>query len=375
MKKILLSLLFLSLISLNEFTLTYLSPDNQIGTEYIIKIRFFNLIQIITLLLVYLYYENYVKQSLTKRIFFFIFYLFSVDYFSGFVQFGYPTNEKDSIRYIFPYDWIRGEPNISGHNEFGFRGIPPNTQRDSNKFVIGFFGGSTGYAGSPPIIELIAQKLKDNNFDNININFSSVSSNHNQHLHRLLEFYEYKYDIIIFYGGANETLNHYYYDSRPGYPYNFYLHDSNANKDLNFLIKKSNIIAEINKLFGVYLKFNPKTSNENDYKNWRVGVKKNYIETIKKAKDITEKMIKPNKCKKTSFLAIFQPIAPLNKRTGDLINFVRTDLNKNKIYDISNLREKLNFIDHTHVDQKSREIIADKIFPLIKKVLVNKEIC
>ena len=86
-------------------------------------------------------------------------------------------------------------------------------------------------------------------------------------------------------------------------------------------------------------------------------------------------MIKPNKCKKTSFLAIFQPMAPLNKRTEDLINFVRTDLNKNKIYDISNLREKLNFIDHTHVDQKSREIIADKIFPLIKKVLVNKEIC
>ena len=73
MKKILLSLLFLSLISLNEFTLTYLSPDNQIGTEYITKIRFFNLILLITLLLVYLYYGNYVKQSLTKRIFFFIF--------------------------------------------------------------------------------------------------------------------------------------------------------------------------------------------------------------------------------------------------------------------------------------------------------------
>lgn len=375
MKKILLLFLSLTLIFTNEFALVYLSPDKQIGIDYLIKIRFFNLIIFVTLLIIYLYYENYLRLNFTKKTLFFIFYLFSIDFLSGYAQFGYPTNEKDSIRYIFPYDWVRGEPNVSGHNEFGFRGVPPNTERDEKKFVIGFFGGSTGYAGSPPIIDLISQELKKNNLDNISINFSSVSSNHNQHLHRLLEFYEYEYDVIVFYGGSNETLTHYYYDSRPGYPYNFYLHDSNANKDLNFLIKKSNIIGEIDKIFSVYFKFDPKTSNEKDYKNWRIGIKNNYFDTIKKAKDITEKMIKPNRCKKTSFIGIFQPMAPFNNRTENLVSYIRSDLEKNDIFDLSNLTTQLNFIDHSHIDQKSKEIVAYTIFPLVKSILENKDLC
>ena len=36
-------------------------------------------------------------------------------------------------------------------------------------------------------------------------------SNHNQHLHRLVKFSEFKFDVVIFYGG-NELLNNYYYD-------------------------------------------------------------------------------------------------------------------------------------------------------------------
>jgi hypothetical protein len=100
-------------------------------------------------------------------------------------------------------------------------------------------------------------------------------------------------------------VQHYFYDSKPGYPYNFYLHDSNANKDINFLIKKSNIIGEVDKLYNVYLKFDPKTSNEDDYKNWRITIKNNYFTKIKKAKEITENIIKPNKCKKLHLWEFF----------------------------------------------------------------------
>ena len=375
MKKIILIILSLILIFINELTLVNLSPDGDLGIHYLIKIRFFNLITFLTLIIVYFYYENFLNVKITKKIFFIIFYLFTIDYVSKFVGFGYPTNEKDSIRYIFPYDWIRGEPNVLDHNEFGFRGVAPNVKRDPKKFVIAFFGGSTGYAGEPPISELLSQKLKKNNFDNININFSSVSSNHNQHLHRLLEFSEYHYDIIIFYGGSNETVQHYFYDSRPGYPYNFYLHDSNANKDINFLIKKSNIIGEIDKLYNVYLKFDPKTSNEDDYKNWRIDIKNNYFTTIKKAEEITENIIKPNKCKKTSFVGIFQPTDFFNKRTEDLVNYVRSDLNKNEIFDFSSLNDNLNFVDYVHIDQKSKNIVVDNIYPIVKKILENKDLC
>ena len=75
-----------------------------------------------------------------------------------------------------------------------------------------FFGGSTGYNGNPPISDLIE------NLNNIikvkTYNFSSVSSNHNQHLHRLLKYSNLKFDLIIFYGGFNETIQTY---SRPGF--------------------------------------------------------------------------------------------------------------------------------------------------------------
>ena len=165
MKKIILIILSLILIFINELTLANLSPDSNLGIHYLIKIRFFNLITFLSMIIVYFYYENFLTVKITKKIFFIIFYLFTIDYVSKFVGFGYPTNEKDSIRYIFPYDWIRGEPNVVDHNEFGFRGVAPNTIRDPKKFVIGFFGGSTGYAGTPPIIELLSQKLKKNNFE------------------------------------------------------------------------------------------------------------------------------------------------------------------------------------------------------------------
>ena len=375
MNKIILLVLFVILILSNELILVNLSEDNNISPYFLTKIRFLNLITLLSFLVVYFYYENFIKLNLTRKILITIFYLFIVDFVSGYAQFGYPTNERDSIRYIFPYDWVRGEPNVADHNEFGFRGMAPNTIRDPKKFVIGFFGGSTGYNGAPPIIELLSQKLKKNNFDNININFSSVSSNHNQHLHRLLEFNEYNYDIIIFYGGANETLQHYYYDNRPGYPYNFYLHDSNANKDINFLIKKSNIIGEVDKLYNVYLEFDPKTSNEDDYKNWRFSVKKNYFTTIKKAKEITKNIIKPNKCKKTSFVAIYQPMVPLAGRAEDLVNYVGSDLNENEIFDFSDLKDDVKFTDHSHIDQKSKNIVADNIYSIVKKILENKDLC
>ena len=80
-------------------------------------------------------------------------------------------------------------------------------------------------------------------------------------------------------------------------------------------------------------------------------------------------------CKKTSFVAIFQPMAPFNKRTENLVNYVRSDLEKNKIFDLSNLKTKLSFIDHSHIDQKSKEIVAENIFPLVKRVLENKDLC
>ena len=56
----------------------------------------------------------------------------------------------------------------------------------------------------------------------ITYNFSSVSSNHNQHLNRLIKFSNLNFDFVVFYGGFNETFQTLFADPRPGYPFNFW---------------------------------------------------------------------------------------------------------------------------------------------------------
>ena len=139
---------------------------------------------------------------------------------------GYPTsyNQEDIQRAPSPYDMFAGKQNYVDHNSDGFRGNEFK-EKYPEKISIAFFGGSTGYNGDPPIIDIIKQNLEASHIETETFNFSSVSSNHNQHLHRLLKFSNYKYDFVLFYGGFNETLQTMFYDPRPGYPYNFWIRD------------------------------------------------------------------------------------------------------------------------------------------------------
>ena len=131
-------------------------------------------------------------------------------------------------RHPSPYDMFRGRPKAEGrvkHNEFGFRGpfpraedLPPGT------FTIAFFGGSTGYNGTPPIPDLIAANLEKKGIKTVSYNFSSAASMHTAHLHRLLSFVDrFQFDAVVFYGGANEGLVPLIYDPRPGYPLDFFV--------------------------------------------------------------------------------------------------------------------------------------------------------
>ena len=160
---------------------------------------------------------------------------------------GYPSDhEQEYIQRIpSPYDMFSGKPNVRDHNSDGFRGND-FVNAAEKQLSIAFFGGSTGYEGNPPIVDLVNQKLNSDNIKTIVYNFSSVSSNHNQHLHRLLKFSKYNFDIVIFYGGFNETFQTLYADPRPGYPFNFWtvgeLHP------LKFtLLKYSPFFSEIDK--------------------------------------------------------------------------------------------------------------------------------
>jgi hypothetical protein len=130
--------------------------------------------------------------------------------------------QTSSLRQPRPYIEFAGQPGALDHNRYGYRWDADDVPQDA--FRIAFFGGSTGYLGSPPIATLVQHRLERTLGRPVRVaNFSVVSSNHRQHLHNIVESNAlFKPDLVLFYGGYNETAQTAFYDPRPGYPYNFF---------------------------------------------------------------------------------------------------------------------------------------------------------
>ena len=379
MKKFILIFLLL-LLFFNEFTFYGIEAFQNIqiyfinlGNLKLYHIRYFNFINILLLVLVYFYYEDFLKLSLIKKGLFCFLFLITIDFISGFVGFGYKFEDRyksEIYRKPSPYEMFSGKPNILEHNEFGFRGISPNQKFSEDKLIIAFFGGSTGYNGDPAIVKIISDKLNTKDKKIIHLNFSSVSSNHNQHLHRLVKFSEFKFDVVIFYGGANELLNNYYYDPRPGYPFNFMIREADLTPIEKFLLQYSNIVSEFDKMTGRITKLSQlqKKERDKDFNKWINEVSNNYYLTVQKAELISKKIVKPNICRETIFVQIFQPFKSIEDNTDKLIQVFKNDIRFKKFLDLSYLTNELNFSDLMHVDQMSKYKIAENIVPIIKKL-------
>lgn len=302
-----------------------------------------------------------------------------------FLGHGYPSNQDHEKiqRMPTPYDFFSGKPNYRDHNSDGFRGKDFERAK-KNQLSIAFFGGSTGYKGNPPIIDLIGQKLNLHNVDTIVYNFSSAASNHNQHLHRLLKFSNYNFDIILFYGGYNETFQTLYADPRAGYPFNFWtvgeLHPAKFT-----LLKYSPLFAEIDKRTGRISgisKIRKKVRLGSD--EWIDGLLENYINTLLGSKKLTQEFINPNLCNKSIFISIYQPISLAKMRDGllnkldkgfkeKIVDKTKSRIkNYNFIYDLSNLYEEDMFEDSVHVTDEAKEIMASKITEIVRNNLEKK---
>ena len=238
---------------------------------------------------------------------------------------------------------------------------------------IAFFGGSTGYNGNPTIIKIVEEEFTKNNIKVETYNFSSVSSNHNQHIHRLIKHSNFNFDVVIFYGGFNETLQTYFYDPRPSYPFNFWIKNELSNLKY-FLLKHSSIISEYEfhtDNFSGMKKIKQDINFESD--EWLENLVKNYYLTLIKAKKISEKVINKNACNKTKFFAFYQPISlkKSEKFTKKIIMKTKSFFkNKNILHDFSYLVKENDFIDLVHINQSAKKVIgkeiSKKIYPYIK---------
>ena len=207
-------------------------------------------------------------------------------------------NHSDNLRMPYPYLMFKGRPGYNDHDLNGFR-IQSRSANDS--ITIAFFGGSTGYMGSPPISELLSQTIRP--LKKVRpLNFSVVSSNHNQHLHSLVENSDkYPIDLVVFYGGYNETLQTAFYDSRPGFPYNFNKRHE-IKPSLSILYRHSALFNFIADRFGKPLL---KPEHTPFHRAWNSAIVANYISTITKASRLSS-VLTTGRCLKP-FVFVYQP--------------------------------------------------------------------
>ncbi len=269
-------------------------------------------------------------------------------------------DQQNSQRYPHPYSMFKGMPNVLDHNDLGYKILDPIEKKTIN---IAFFGGSTGYNGKPPLVNLLTLKLNNElGYKKYSpINFSVVSSNHNQHIHSLLEDYDkYPIDLVVFYGGYNETLQTAFYDPRPGYPYNFDMR--------NQLSPELMLLRKHFALYGVFNRIFPSELHKKVWtKKWSREIVDNYSITINKARRLS-KTLTTGRCEK-SFLFIYQPFQ-MDKENGvppSFIKRVHVPLSKlaNQSKDGIDLSRELKdsemYIDIAHVSQEGREVLSDAI--------------
>jgi hypothetical protein len=305
----------------------------------------------------------------------------ALDLALGFLGFGYPRHyrEESVDRTPSPYDSFAPAPGLADHNSFGFRGAfvsPENVPSDT--YTIAFFGGSTGYEDDPPIINMIESNLDDIGIESIVYNFSSTSSNHSQHVHRLVKFIDkFEFDFVIFYGGFNESILHSIYDPRPGYPYNFFYRNELGGVQ-RFFVETSSIIGEIDKHTQIITGLE-RLRNEvvEDEDQWVKDIVANYRRDLDLASRISERVATPNKCRATTFISFLQP-ANLKRPLAQKLWTAMKGLSKERERDPGNLHFDLTlleqdpaieFTDIVHVTQPSREKIASKISELITPII------
>lgn len=286
----------------------------------------------------------------------------------------YPKHfsRSDQNRYPVPYIMFSGKPALP-HNEFGFK-AKPFSQIRQESYKIAFWGGSTGYTGNPPIPDMIEQKLAAyTGIDVEVINFSIMSSNHRQHLHGMLEYHhDFVPDLVIFYGGYNETIQQGYYDPRPGYPYN-YFYRSQLSDLQRIALTNSAILtvieANTHRITGLHQLrewWDPFSENWN-----RIIIEK-YFETLELAKGVAA-TIDTSRFGQTQFIAFYQPYQ-VPEVFASSHNAIRTRITSiDYVHDVSTVYDSMPvkpYTDIVHVNQEAREKMAVVMTNVILRVVI-----
>ena len=256
-------------------------------------------------------------------------------------------------------------------------------KNNEDKIKIAFFGGSTGVLadfhkkGSLNIPKYLEKDLKAKlKKDVVVINYSCLGARHRQHLHMLLEFMpKFKPDIVVFYGGNNETTQTYgFFDPRQNYPFNYY-YKYEFPKWKKFLLENSAIISNLDEKFHLYHPAPIRIRIHHASPKWIDENVEMYMETMDLSNKIT-KTFKSDLLGECAFVGIFQPLnietekSPESKEnTYVLIGKIRKEISHTDyLYDFYNKFDKFSpdtWYDICHVKDKANQYMAEEIADLL----------
>ncbi len=288
-----------------------------------------------------------------------------------------------------PYVMIGGKPYARGRNSLGYRGKVPLIPKDKDEFRIFILGGSTVYNGDPPIAVLLEENFGRKGFQAVQIfNFGVVSSVSSMELSRIVfEISELEPDLVVMYNGGNDIMCPFFWDPRPGYPYNFVVTENNpllesevsTYPSLALFAYGSNIFRSvfpsyfINKLIPSLEQLREQNQWQSD--EWKTEIARIYVNNLVKANDIS-------KVFGAEFIAFFQPMVyfqdpekyfntsegafaiDVRKKILSEIEKVRSNSSV-KIIDLSGIYEGMPeqvFRDFIHTQQEYKTAVAREMY-------------
>ena len=135
--------------------------------------------------------------------------------------------ENPTLSLNMSYSALQGTIDL---NELGYRGPAPDKEK-GDEYRILVLGGSTIFNGSPAsqtIPAHLEHLFHESGQQRVRVyNWGLISAVSGQELATLVfRAMDYKPDLVVVYNGANDVISPFYFDPRPGYPYNFMLTES-----------------------------------------------------------------------------------------------------------------------------------------------------
>ena len=279
------------------------------------------------------------------------------------------------------------------HNSLGYRGDAPLPEKKSTEFRIFFLGGSTVWAGDPPIPAILNMIFQREGFNRVKVyNFGVVSSVSSMELARtVFEVIDFHPDLIVFYNGANDMYSPFCYDPRPGYPYNFIVYENNPlYKDpypgFTLFLYNSEFLRIILKDYfkESFLNFTAQKFDSGwNTAGWREQIAEIYVKNLTKSQEIARSF-------GSDFIVLFQPMVYFKDQlsnqeqdfinpqdlehyllTRDIILQKTTEANKTsglRFFDISDIYDTSGesvFSDIVHTKQEAKNKVAEVIYSQI----------